>query len=319
MTSWPEALKKKGRVLLCLPEGLMPKAHEWVERLESEGLEVFVDGNPAYGSCQIPLEKARVLGAGVLHVGHHEMFPRRDCFYLEYRLDVGFEELKEEALKELSPFKSVGLFTNLQHVHKLKELKDWLEASGKRVLIGKHGSRTKYDGQVLGCEMKSALSVSEQVDAFVYFGGGLFHPIMVRIACEKPVLKIDPFEKRCVWVEARSFLKRRFALIQKAKEAESFGILVSIFPGQMRLELAKKAKRMIEEREKKAYLIVCDYIVPEALENFAFIHCFVNTACPRIAYDDYERFSKPVITFKELEIVLGLRRWDDYELDLFEP
>ena len=39
------------------------------------------------------------------------------------------------------------------------------------------------------------------------------------------------------------------------------------------------------------------------------------TACPRIAIDDSAMYKKPVITPQELEIVLGLRDWDDYLMD----
>ena len=45
---------------------------------------------------------------------------------------------------------------------------------------------------------------------------------------------------------------------------------------------------------------------------------YVSTACPRIAIDDYSRYRKPMITPSELEIVLGIREWEDYEMDYIE-
>jgi len=38
-----------------------------------------------------------------------------------------------------------------------------------------------------------------------------------------------------------------------------------------------------------------------SLENFPFIECFVNTMCPRIAYDDYHKLPKPVVDYLDLE------------------
>ena len=42
---------------------------------------------------------------------------------------------------------------------------------------------------------------------------------------------------------------------------------------------------------------------------------YVNTACPRLAYDDQVRFPVPVLTPPEFEILCGARAWDDYAID----
>ena len=36
------------------------------------------------------------------------------------------------------------------------------------------------------------------------------------------------------------------------------------------------------------------------LENFPFIECFVNTACPRIAYDEADKIGKAVVNVDEI-------------------
>ncbi|MEM4645842.1 MAG: diphthamide synthesis protein, partial [Archaeoglobaceae archaeon] len=43
---------------------------------------------------------------------------------------------------------------------------------------------------------------------------------------------------------------------------------------------------------------------------------YVNTACPRISYDDYKRFSKPIITPQEFEVLIGLK--EEIEMDEFK-
>jgi 2-(3-amino-3-carboxypropyl)histidine synthase len=45
------------------------------------------------------------------------------------------------------------------------------------------------------------------------------------------------------------------------------------------------------------------------------IDCFVSTACPRIAIDDYMQYKVPIITPIELDILLGYKKWDDYIFD----
>ena len=59
-----------------------------------------------------------------------------------------------------------------------------------------------------------------------------------------------------------------------------------------------------------------------ALANFSpeivDIHpadAFVCTACNCIAIDDAPRYKKPVLAPPELEIVLVLRKWANYEFD----
>ncbi len=48
------------------------------------------------------------------------------------------------------------------------------------------------------------------------------------------------------------------------------------------------------------------------MEGFEF-DAYVVVACPRVPIDDYENWRKPVLTPREVEILLGLR--EDYEFD----
>lgn len=55
-------------------------------------------------------------------------------------------------------------------------------------------------------------------------------------------------------------------------------------------------------------------VSPDSLLNLGY-ECYVNTACPRLAYDDQVRFPVPVLSPPEYEIVQGVRDWDDYIID----
>ena len=41
----------------------------------------------------------------------------------------------------------------------------------------------------------------------------------------------------------------------------------------------------------------------------------MNTACPRIAIEDYLTYKQPILTPQEFEIVLGERPWSEYAFD----
>jgi 2-(3-amino-3-carboxypropyl)histidine synthase len=64
----------------------------------------------------------------------------------------------------------------------------------------------------------------------------VFHAIGVHLATRLRVLALDPFMKTCVEINVRSFLKKRFSLIERAKNADQYGIIISTKPGQRRIE-----------------------------------------------------------------------------------
>ena len=84
--------------------------------------------------------------------------------------------------------------------------------------------------------------------------------------------------------------------------------------GQLRFDLALKLKKLIKDHGFEAQILNMDYVSPDLLLPYS-LDAFVMTACPRIAIDDSAMYKKPVITPDELEIVLGIKEWDDYQMD----
>jgi 2-(3-amino-3-carboxypropyl)histidine synthase len=64
-------------------------------------------------------------------------------------------------------------------------------------------------------------------------------------------------------------------------------------------------------------LVYLDIIEPDRLLNLG-VEAAVCTACPRIAVDDADRYSIPLLTPPEFEILLGQRQWEEYEFDEME-
>ena len=98
------------------------------------------------------------------------------------------------------------------------------------------------------------------------------------------------------------------------RSARRFGILIGLKRGQQRLMLAHTLQQMLDSAGKLSLLITLDEFSPMSLQGFD-IDCYVSTACPRIAIDDYLQYKKPIITPVELEIVLGRREWETYVFD----
>ncbi|HRD26118.1 MAG TPA: diphthamide synthesis protein, partial [Methanoculleus sp.] len=87
-------------------------------------------------------------------------------------------------------------------------------------------------------------------------------------------------------------------------------IILSSRSGQRRLDLARRLVGLSE----KAFLVVMREVSPDALLDLGF-EAYVNTACPRLAYDDQVRFPVPVLAPPEFEILCGARSLDDYTID----
>jgi len=99
-------------------------------------------------------------------------------------------------------------------------------------------------------------------------------------------------------------------MVDKASKAGNFGIIVSTKPGQSNPQIALSILKQVEEAGKKAVILYADEILPQKLLDFTDIDVFVDTACPRLALDDPERFPKPIITRDEIMVAIGAWTWE---------
>ena len=168
--------------------------------------------------------------------------------------------------------------------------------------------RTPTRGQILGCSYEAARKCPGTEILFI--GTGAFHPLGVALATGRNVIALDPYSRSVEIVSAERFLRRRFALIEKARDARNFGIILSLKSGQRRQELAERLAGL----KKEAVIIAMDEVTPDELLNLGF-SAYVNTACPRLAYDDQSRFPVPVLTPGEFEILCGISKFEEYKID----
>src|SRR5207253_6442776 len=96
-------------------------------------------------------------------------------------------------------------------------------------------------------------------------------------------------------------------MIEKARQANNFGIIISTKPGQSNPTIALNIQHQLEENGKKAVLLYADEIRPEKLLDFTDVDAFVDTSCPRLALDDPERFQKPIATRDEITSEMDAR------------
>jgi 2-(3-amino-3-carboxypropyl)histidine synthase len=106
-------------------------------------------------------------------------------------------------------------------------------------------------------------------------------------------------------------LKQRWACIEEAGRAKTFGVLVGLKIGQKSLDATLKVKEIAEKNGKAVFLFAIKEILPEALMEFPSVDAYVNTACPRVSLDASSKFLKPVLTVNEFMVVAGETSWEN--------
>jgi 2-(3-amino-3-carboxypropyl)histidine synthase len=310
-------IKKRGakRILFQLPEGLKTKGPCLASIAEKLGAVAFVSADPCYGACDLAVQEAKSLGADLLvHYGHSEILSQHSLptFYIEAKTAVRLKPAVKKALALLEPWNNIGLITVIQHIDMLGEARTILLNAGKNVEMGDAG-HLKNAGQIMGCDYSNATAIANKVDAFLLVGGGIFHALGAGLATLKPTIAADPYEQRAFSVdkEVQRIVKQRWATIHEAENVSSFGVLIGLKSGQMRINEAFEVKEKLEKKDKKATLLAIREITPEALMQFPSLKAFVNTACPRIILDDAGRFRRPVLTINEASVIVGELTWEE--------
>jgi len=192
--------------------------------------------------------------------------------FIEAKYTGDIKPVIEKSLKLLP--KKIGIVTTAQHKHKLKEIKKILEKNKIKVEIG---------GQILGCDVSAAKKIKNKVDAFLYIGSGEFHPLGAALETNKKVIIANPLSNQVSEIkkqDVEKYKKKQKGALIKFLSSETVGILVSLKPGQQNLKKALDLKKNL--KTKKAYIFIADTIDLNQLENFPFIECWINTACPRL-------------------------------------
>src|SRR3989338_1133748 len=306
--------RKPKKVLVQLAEGIKQNASEISRVFENLKIEAIFSGESEWGACSIAIQEAEALKCDLLvHFGHAKFinvkFP---IVYVEVKDELDLNPLLKKSLSHLNNYKKLGLSYSVQHRHDLKKIKNFFEENGKKILLSKKRGFAAYKGHVIGCEYSGLKEIEKEVDAFIIIGNR-FHSLGAVLAVEKPVILLDVYNDEIMNMSGarEKILKQRAISIQKLKDATNVGIIVEIKPGQ-KFGNSKYLVDKLKEQGKNAIVITMSEITPEKIMNFYHIEAFVELACPRIAVDDFAKYKKPILTFKEALVALGIKTWEDF-------
>jgi 2-(3-amino-3-carboxypropyl)histidine synthase len=301
------------KVLVQLPEGIKQNAIEISKVIEKLGIEVIFSGETAWGGCSIAVQEAEALEVDlIVHFGHAKFidsdFP---ILYIEVKDELNLKSLLEKSLESLKGYNKIGLSYSIQHRHDIENIKRFYEEKDKEVVLSKKLGLVAYEGHIVGCQYAGLRAIQNDVDAFVVLGNQ-FHAMGAVLAVEKPVILLDVYNDDVRTLEGlrEKILKQRIISIEKLKDARKVGIIVEIKPGQ-KFGTPETLINKLKENGKEVILITMNELTPDKLMNFYDIDAFIELACPRIAIDDFSKYSKPILTFKEALVALGEKSWDD--------
>ncbi len=292
------------KVMLQVPDGLRRKAHLISDHIPAE---VTLWGGTCYGACDLPLSIGD--NHALIHMGHTCLPDLKHDYhivYVEGRSHTPFR-VPEKIYHKMEG--KIALYSTVQHLDHMKEFKTILDEKGYSTCVGEGDPRIKYPGQLLGCNFTARV---KDADTHVYIGTGIFHPLGLSLSMDKDVITLDPVtgELDSTWEKRDRMLRIRFAAIQKIKEAKRIGVIVSVKPGQRRMEEADAICSSCNSCKKVEF----DEVEPELVDSFGW-DGMVNTACPRLALDDHIRFKTTVVTPTEFMIAKEELDWRGWKVD----
>ena len=293
--------KKPRSIALDGPDGILKKIQSCAHKLtEKYNIPVYVIGDTSWGSCDLNIHAAEMLGVDILfNIGHTismEKFGDK-VIMVDAFDDIDFSKIAKRCAIDLrkNNFKKISLVTNSQYLQSVQKVKEIFEFHGYEVIIGK-GKGHLNDAQVFGCEFYPVHDTKDQVDAYLFLGQSMFHSASIAIVTQKPTYMLDPYFNEYSEVSdiAQKLEKKALLSIYKAQDAKTIGIIIGLKEGQFANIKALELKRLLEQEGKRILLIAMTEITDERLLSFQDIDAFIQVACPRIGTDNH--FHKPVLS-----------------------
>jgi len=305
--------RKPKKVLVQLAEGIKKNSPEISETIEALGIECIFSGETCWGACSVAVQEAEALGVDlIVHFGHAQFIETEfPVLYMEVKDLLNLEPILKKSLPPLKNFKKIGLSYSIQHRHDLDKLIKFYEDAGKKVVLSEKRGLVAYEGHIVGCQYSGLKAIEDKVDAFVIFGNQ-FHSMGATLSVNKPVILVDVYNDNVRSMEGLKdkILKQRVISIDRLKDAKNVGVIVEIKPGQ-KFGSPKYLMKKLKDAGKTAILITMSELTPDKIMNFYSIDAFIELACPRIALDDFAKYPKPILTFKEALVALGEKSWED--------
>ncbi|KAI0631510.1 diphthamide biosynthesis protein [Trametes polyzona] len=326
------------RIALQFPDELLPHSVPIFKSLKSRiapQRELYVLADTTYGSCCVDEVAAQHVDADALvHYGHACMSQtsRLPVIYVLGKKPVDPAHCAETFLDALgssptsSQKSSIVLRYDVAYAHRAEDVISELKARRPSMRIlhtplplmahpsssgprrnSRHLEEAANENSAHRGENAIQDEASPEDSVILYIGGEsltLTNLLLTHASYE--VYSYDPVTREARQESGRTnkLLMRRYAVVQKARDADVIGILVGTLGVANYLPLIAHLRNIIKKAHKKSYTITVGKPNPAKLANFMEIECFVLVACPENSLLDAKDFLRPIITPYELEVAL---------------
>ncbi|KAG5437388.1 hypothetical protein PCANB_000819 [Pneumocystis canis] len=314
------------RVALQFPDSLLKDAFQISARLsENSNVNFFILGDTSYGNCCVDeIAAQHVQAECIIHYGHA-------CLSTTERLPVkyilGKQELDIEqcikAFETIYQTQNQIILTGDSYSNNIiDEIKNILISRGYHGIIYNENKFNLI--QIVETINKHIMENQEKVEPLnnIYNELSIFYigkdsPALVTFAmtCYSHVSSFYSYDpKKQTVIHQSPFintqLRRRYAIIQKAKDASVIGIIVGTLGVSKYLQVIHHIRKIIQKAGRKSYLFVIGKLSPEKLANFPEIELFVLVSCPENSLIESKNFYRPITTPYELCLALSSKNWN---------
>ncbi|KAI0804663.1 putative diphthamide synthesis protein-domain-containing protein [Irpex lacteus] len=318
------------RIALQFPDELLHDSVPIFRLLKSkigEGRDLYVLADTSYGSCCVDEVAAQHVDAdAMVHYGHACMSQtsRLPVIYVFGRRSIDVDDCVTQltdTIKAADPQpRNILLRTDVRYSHVANDIRKGLSEALPSYQISTPEIPLYSQPHTDPSSQPQTTANDVEIDSILFVGGEsltLTNLLMTNAHCQ--VYSYDPKAKtaRLESVRSNRLLMRRYAVVQRARDADVFGILVGTLGVASYLPLISRLRSLLARHRKKSYTITVGKLNPAKLGNFLEIECFVLVACPENSLVEAKEFLRPIITPYELEIALQDEpQWTGrYELD----
>lgn len=322
------------RIALQFPDELLCHSvpiYRLLKNKAGEGHDVYVLADTSYGSCCVDEVAAQHVDADlIVHYGHACLSQpsRLPVVYVFGKKPIDVDDcinqlgqclttqLQQDTPSNSNNRPSILLRYDVGYSCYADVITHRLESE-----LHSLNTRVLHDPLPTRLDPKTAMQIPQTVEQtcaesdddrlksviIAYIGGeslNLTNLLITHSHCE--VYAYDPSTRSAQLQSHRTnkLLMRRFAMVQRARDADVFGILVGTLGVTSYLSLIAHVRKLLARAQKKSYTISVGKLNPAKLANFMEIECFILIACPENSVIDAKEFLRPIITPFELEVAL---------------
>ncbi|KAI6011824.1 putative diphthamide synthesis protein-domain-containing protein [Pisolithus marmoratus] len=324
------------RVALQFPDELLHESvpiYRLLKQRINEGQEMYVLADTSYGSCCVDEVAAQHVDAdAMVHYGHAclSQTSRLPVIYVFGRKPIDVDSCVKQVVDVIvsndESVSSVLIRHDVAYSYRageiIKELRDRTAATATRIVY--HGVPMQMEPSPAQPKSDSSLTPGKHEDndtlrtesgtdlveddgVIIYIGDeSLTLTNILMTHSSNKVYSYNPTTNAVRLESGRTnkLLMRRFAAVQKARDADVFGILVGTLGVVSYLSVITYLRNLLSRAKKKSYTISVGKLNPAKLANFMEIECFVLAACPENSLIESKDFFRPIITPHELKVAL---------------